>query len=73
MSFLLYLFGFMLIMAGVAWALVVAGVAAMYIAIICLIPYNILNARIEQTKQEISDASHALEILIKKSEVNHTA
>ena len=33
-------------------------------------PTTILNARIEQTKQEISDASHALEILIKKSETH---
>ena len=37
MSFLLYLIGFMLIMAGVAWALVLAGVAVLKIAIVCLI------------------------------------
>jgi hypothetical protein len=37
MSFLLYLIGFMLIMAGVAWALILAGVAALKIAIVCLI------------------------------------
>jgi hypothetical protein len=37
MSFLLYLIGFMLIMAGVAWALVLAGVATLKIAIVCLI------------------------------------
>ena len=37
MSFLLYLIGFLLIIAGVAWALVVAGVAALYISITCLI------------------------------------
>ncbi len=60
------------ITGGVAEALI-ATCCGLAIAIICLIPYNILNARIEQTKQEISDASHALEILIKKSEVNHTA
>jgi len=39
------------------------------IAIICLFPFNIMNARTEQAKQEIADASHALEILIKKTEV----
>jgi biopolymer transport protein ExbB len=32
-----------------------------------LFPFNILNARTEQAKQEIADASHALEILIKRS------
>ena len=37
MSFTLYLIGFLLIIAGVAWALIVAGVAALYIAITCLI------------------------------------
>jgi len=37
MSFLLYLIGFLLIIAGVAWALVVAGVAVLYISITCLI------------------------------------
>jgi hypothetical protein len=37
MSFLLYLIGFMLIMAGVAWALVLAGIAVLKIAIVCLI------------------------------------
>ena len=37
------------------------------IAVTCLLPYNILNARTEQTKQEIADASHALEILIAKN------
>jgi biopolymer transport protein ExbB len=55
------------ITGGVAEALI-ATCCGLFIAIISLIPYNILNARIEQTKQEISDASHALEILIKKSE-----
>jgi biopolymer transport protein ExbB len=55
------------ITGGVAEALI-ATCCGLFIAIVSLIPYNILNARIEQTKQEISDASHALEILIKKSE-----
>jgi biopolymer transport protein ExbB len=58
------------ITGGVAEALI-ATCCGLAIAVTCLIPYNILNARIEQTKQEISDASHALEILIKKSEANH--
>ena len=60
------------ITGGVAEALI-ATCCGLFIAIISLIPYNILNARIEQTKNEISDASHALEILIKKSESAHSA
>jgi biopolymer transport protein ExbB len=56
------------ITGGVAEALI-ATMCGLGIAILCLFPYNIMNARTEQMKQEISDASHALEILIKKSEV----
>jgi membrane-bound acyltransferase YfiQ involved in biofilm formation len=37
MSFALYLIGALFIIAGVAWALIVAGVAALYISITCLI------------------------------------
>ena len=56
------------IVSGVAEALI-ATMFGLGIAVTCLFPYNIMNARTEQMKQEISDASHALEILIKKSEV----
>lgn len=37
MSFLLYLIGFLLVIGGVAWALVTAGVALFKIGIVCLI------------------------------------
>lgn len=37
MSFALYLLGFVLVIVGVAWALVTAGVALFKIAITCLI------------------------------------
>jgi len=37
MSFAIYLIGFVLLIAGVAWALVTAGVATLYIGITCLI------------------------------------
>jgi biopolymer transport protein ExbB len=57
------------ITGGVAEALI-ATMCGLFIAIICLFPYNIMNARTEQMKQEISDASHALEILMKKSETS---
>lgn len=55
------------ITGGVAEALI-ATMCGLAIAILGLLPYNYLNARAEQAKQEVADASHALEILIKKSE-----
>ncbi len=55
------------ITGGVAEALI-ATMCGLGIAVSCLVPYNYLNARGEQVKQDISDASHALEIFIKKSE-----
>lgn len=55
------------ITGGVAEALI-ATACGLAIAICALMPYNILNARTEEVKHEIADASNALEILIKKSE-----
>jgi biopolymer transport protein ExbB len=55
------------ITGGVAEALI-ATACGLVLAILGLLPYNYLNARIEQAKQEVSDASHALEIFLKKSE-----
>src|SRR5580692_723884 len=57
------------IVGGVAEALI-ATMCGLGIAVTCLLPYNILNARAEQTKQEIADASHALEILIAKNAIS---
>ena len=37
MSFAIYLIGFVIFIAGVAWALVTAGVSTTYIAIACVI------------------------------------
>ncbi len=37
MSFALYLIGFALVVGGVAWAMVTAGVPTLYIAIACVI------------------------------------
>lgn len=37
MSFALYLIGFALVIGGVAWAMVTAGVPALYVGIACLI------------------------------------
>ena len=57
------------ITGGVAEALI-ATMSGLAIAICGLLPYNYLNARAEQAKQEVADASHALEILLKKAETN---
>ncbi len=55
------------ITGGVAEALI-ATACGLLIAIVGLFPYNYLNARAEQAKQDVSDVSHALEILLKKGE-----
>ena len=55
------------ITGGVAEALI-ATAMGLLIAIVGLLPFNILNAKGEQAKQEVSDVSHALEILLKKGE-----
>lgn len=57
------------ITGGVAEALI-ATACGILIAVVGLLPYNYLNARAEQAKQEVADASHALEIFVKKSEAN---
>ncbi len=60
------------ITGGVAEALI-ATCCGLAIAVTALMPYNYLNARAEEAKHEISDASNALEILIKKSESTYTS
>ena len=55
------------ITGGVGEALI-ATCCGLAIAVSTLLPFNYLNARADQAKQEISDASHALEILMKKHE-----
>ncbi len=55
------------ITGGVAEALI-ATAAGLAIAIIGLVPYNILNSQAEQAKHDIGDASNALELIIKKTE-----
>lgn len=37
MSFSLYLLGFVILIGGVAWGLIVAGIAPVYVAIACVI------------------------------------
>lgn len=54
------------ITGGVGEALI-ATMCGLVIAILGLFPYNVLNARIEAAKHDISDASNALEVIIKKA------
>lgn len=55
------------IMAGVGEALI-AVCCGLFIAIAALLPFNYLNARMEQVRVEIADASNALEIIMKRNE-----
>jgi len=57
------------ITGGVGEALI-ATACGLAIALIGLLPFNVLNARIEQVKHDITDAYAALELLIKKSKSN---
>lgn len=54
------------ITGGVGEALI-ATAAGLVIAILGLLPYNILNARVEEAKHDISDASNALEVMMQKA------
>lgn len=55
------------ITGGVAEALI-ATAAGIFIAVTALPLFNYINARTEEAKHEVADASHALEIFSKKSE-----
>lgn len=57
------------ITGGVAEALI-ATACGLFIAIMGLLPFNILNARAEQAKHEISDVQNALELILKKNETH---
>ncbi len=53
------------ITGGVGEALI-ATAAGLFIAILGLLPYNILNARVEEARHNITDAANALELTMKK-------
>lgn len=57
------------ITGGVAEALI-ATACGLFIAILGLLPFNVLNARAEQAKHEISDVQNALELILKKNETH---
>jgi biopolymer transport protein ExbB len=60
------------ITGGVAEALI-ATACGLAIAITGLLPYNYLNARLEEARHEVEDASNSLEIIINKSESANAA
>jgi biopolymer transport protein ExbB len=60
------------ITGGVAEALI-ATACGLFIAVSALFPFNILNARLEEARHEIEDASNALELIIKKTEIENSA
>ena len=55
------------ITGGVAEALI-ATMCGLAIAVTGLLPFNYLNARAEEARHEVEDASNSLEIIINKSE-----
>ena len=55
------------ITGGVAEALI-ATMCGLGIAIMGLLPFNYLNARSEEARHDIEDASNSLEIIINKAE-----
>ena len=55
------------ITGGVAEALI-ATMCGLAVAIMGLLPFNYLNARVEEARHEVEDASNSLEIIINKSE-----
>jgi biopolymer transport protein ExbB len=59
------------ITGGVAEALI-ATMCGLGIAVTALPLYNYINARTEEAKHEVADASHALEIFAKKSDAFNT-
>jgi biopolymer transport protein ExbB len=60
------------ITGGVAEALI-ATACGLAIAVSALFPFNILNARLEEARHEVEDASNALELIIKKTEFEDAA
>jgi biopolymer transport protein ExbB len=60
------------ITGGVGEALI-ATAAGLVIAIVGLVPYNILNSRVETVKRDITQASYSLDLIIKKAEINTPA
>lgn len=57
------------ITGGVAEALI-ATMCGLAIAVTGLLPFNYLNARLEEARHEVEDAGNSLEIILRKSEGN---
>lgn len=53
MSFALYLLGLAVLLGGVAWGLIAAGLAATYVAIICLVVAGVgIMAAVSRTRMK---------------------
>jgi hypothetical protein len=51
MSFALYMFGLVVLLGGIAWALIAAGIGTTYVAITCLIVAGIgIMAAVSRTR-----------------------
>jgi biopolymer transport protein ExbB len=59
------------ITGGVGEALI-ATMCGLAIAIMGLLPFNYMNARVEQARHEVEDAANALEVIFKKPETGGT-
>ncbi len=57
------------ITGGVGEALI-AVAAGLLISITALLPFNILNVRLEEARHKITDAANSLELSMKKREAN---
>jgi hypothetical protein len=55
------------VMGGISEALI-ATAAGLGIALICLLPYNYLNAKIEEAQKDLETATARLELLVQVSE-----
>jgi len=59
------------ITGGVGEALI-ATATGLFIAILGLLPYNVLNARVEEARHNLTDAANALELTLKKQQSERT-
>jgi len=62
----LFLITNLVVVLTISILLQIATAAGLLIAIMGLLPYNVLNAQVEEARHNITDAANALELNIKK-------